>query len=166
MPVYTLETLQRIPASRGEVWEFISSPANLKKITPGYMGFEVITQNLPDKMYPGMIITYKVSPLLGIKMTWVTEISQVRELEYFVDEQRTGPYRLWHHQHHIVAIEGGVLMKDIVTYVPPFGFLGGLVNALLIRNQLKEIFAFRSLKLNEIFGVFETGSLKVQPLRG
>jgi ligand-binding SRPBCC domain-containing protein len=154
MPVYTLETLQRIPASPGEVWEFISSPVNLKKITPGYMGFEVTTKNLPEKMYPGMIISYKVSPLFGIKMTWVTEISQVRELEYFVDEQRIGPYRLWHHQHHISAIDGGVLMKDIVTYAPPFGFLGGLVNSLFIRKQLFEIFGFRKRKLKEIFGVF------------
>lgn len=161
MPVYTLETLQRIPASREEVWEFISSPANLKKITPGYMGFEVTTRNLPEKMYPGMIISYRVSPLFGIKMTWVTEISQVRELEYFVDVQRIGPYKLWHHQHHITTIEGGVLMKDIVTYAPPFGFLGGLVNVLFIRNQLSEIFDFRKRKLEEFFGVFETGSLKV-----
>ena len=161
MPVYTLEAIQQIPAAPGEVWEFISSPANLKKITPGYMGFEVTNKNLTDKMYPGMIIIYKVSPLMGIRMTWVTEISEVRELEYFVDEQRVGPYKLWHHQHHIAAIEGGVLMKDIVNYAPPFGFLGGVVNSLFIRKQLFEIFDFRKRKLEEVFGVFGTGSLKV-----
>ena len=154
MPLYTLETTQKIPASIGEVWDFISSPKNLKKITPEYMGFEVTTENLPEKIYPGMIISYKVSPLLGIKMTWVTEISQVNELEFFIDEQRIGPYKLWHHQHHISAIEGGVLMRDIVNYVLPFGFMGRIANTLFIRNQLKEIFEFRRKKLEEIYGVF------------
>ena len=154
MPVYTLETTQKIRASLSEVWEFISSPKNLKKITPGYMGFDVTSRNLPDKMYPGMIISYKVSPLFGIKMTWVTEISMVREFEYFVDEQRIGPYKLWHHQHHVATIEGGVLMTDIVNYAPPFGFLGSIANAIVIRRQLKEIFDFRRKKLEEMFGVF------------
>ena len=158
MPLYTLETTQKIPASIGEVWDFISSPKNLKKITPEYMGFEVTTENLPEKMYPGMIISYKVRPFLGIKMTWVTEISQVKELEFFTDEQRIGPYKFWHHQHHISALDGGVLMRDIVNYAPPFGFLGGFVNVLFIRKQLSEIFDFRKRKLEEIFGVFETGS--------
>ena len=118
------------------------------------MGFEVTTENLPEKIYPGMIISYKVSPLLGIKMTWVTEISQVNELEFFIDEQRIGPYKLWHHQHHISAIEGGVLMRDIVNYVLPFGFMGRIANTLFIQNQLKEIFEFRRKKLEEIYGVF------------
>jgi ligand-binding SRPBCC domain-containing protein len=161
MPLYTLETRQKIPVSKEDLWDFISSPLNLKKITPEYMGFEVTTKDLPAKMYPGMIISYKVSPLLGIKMTWVTEISQVKELEYFVDEQRVGPYRLWHHQHHIAVIEDGVMMKDIVHYATPFGFLGSIANELFIRKQLKEIFDFRKRKLEEIFGVFGAGSLKV-----
>jgi ligand-binding SRPBCC domain-containing protein len=154
MPIDTLESLQKIPASMEEVWDFISSPGNLKKITPGYMRFEVTTKNLPGKIYPGMIIKYKVRPMLGIKMNWVTEISQVKELEFFIDEQLIGPYKLWHHQHHIAAIEGGVLMKDIVNYSPPFGFLGTIANSLFIRKQLKEIFEFRRGKLEEIFGKF------------
>jgi ligand-binding SRPBCC domain-containing protein len=159
MALYTIKTTQKIPASLKEVWDFISSPKNLTKITPGYMGFEVTTKNLPDKMYPGMIISYKVSPLFGIKMTWVTEISQVKVIEYFVDEQRIGPYKLWHHQHHITAIEGGVFMTDIVNYSPPLGFFGGLANALFIRNQLKGIFDFRRIKIEEIFGVFDDKNL-------
>ena len=118
------------------------------------MGFEVTTENLPEKMYPGMIISYKVRPFAGIRMTWVTEISQVRELEFFTDEQRIGPYKFWHHQHLISALDGGVLMRDIVNYAPPFGFLGRIANELLIRNQLKEIFEFRRKKLAEIYGVF------------
>lgn len=152
MSLYTIETNQRIPASIEEVWDFISSPENLKKITPGYMGFEVTSKNLPEKIYPGMIISYKVRPLWNLKMTWITAITQVKEHEFFVDEQRIGPYKLWHHEHHIRPIEGGVLMKDIVNYAPPFGFIGNIANSLFIKDQLKEIFEYRRSKLEEIFG--------------
>ena len=152
MAVYTLYQTQKIPASLNEVWDFISSPHNLKTITPPYMGFHVTSQNLPDKMYPGMIISYKVSPVLGIPLAWVTEISQVRHHEFIVDEQRVGPYTLWHHQHHIQEIPGGVLMTDIVTYQPPFGFLGAVANTLFIKRQLNSIFEFRKNKMEELFG--------------
>jgi ligand-binding SRPBCC domain-containing protein len=107
-------------------------------------------------MYPGMIISYKVSPVLGIKMTWVTEITQVIEKEYFVDEQRVGPYSVWHHEHKIEAIEGGVLMTDIVSYKPPFGFLGSIANSILIKKQLKEIFDFRTVAMEKMFGKYES----------
>ena len=103
-------------------------------------------------MYPGMIIAYKVSPVLGIKLTWLTEITHVVEYAYFVDEQRVGPYSLWHHQHFLQAVDNGVLMTDIVNYRPPFGFLGSMANSLLIRNKLEEIFSFRRQKMEEIFG--------------
>jgi len=118
------------------------------------MGFHIITRNLPEKMYPGMIIEYKVHPLLGIPLHWVTEITQVEYLSYFVDEQRVGPYSMWHHQHHLKPVEGGVLMQDIVHYQPPFGILGQLANAVLIRRQLNEIFAYRVKAVEEIFGKF------------
>lgn len=154
MAVYQLHAEQKIPAGIDEVWDFISSPANLKKITPDHMGFDITSGELPEKMYPGMIITYKVSPLLGIKMTWVTEITQVREKEYFVDEQRVGPYSMWHHEHKIEKIEGGVLMKDVITYRPPLGFLGAIANRLLIRKQLDGIFNYRRRALKSIFGNF------------
>ena len=99
-----------------------------------------------------MIITYKVSPVLGIKMNWVTEITQVKELEYFVDEQRIGPYAMWHHEHKIEAIEGGVLMTDIVSYQPPFGFIGTIANSLFIRKQLRGIFDYRKTAMEKQFG--------------
>jgi len=102
-----------------------------------------------------MIISYKVSPVLGIKMTWVTEITQVKEKEYFVDEQRVGPYSIWHHEHKIEAIEGGVLMTDIVSYKPPFGILGSIANSILIKRQLKEIFDFRAVAMERMFGKME-----------
>lgn len=155
MGFYQLHTTQKIPATIDEVWGFISSPANLKKITPEYMGFDITSKMLSEKMYPGMIISYKVSPVLGIKMTWVTEITHVKEKEYFVDEQRVGPYRIWHHEHKIDPIEGGVLMTDIVSYQPPFGFLGTIANTLMIKKQLKKIFDYRKTTLEKIFGKME-----------
>lgn len=154
MPVYTKHETLKIPATINQVWDFISSPQNLKHITPEYMGFDITTKNLPEKVYAGMIISYIVKPLLGIKMRWVTEITHVSELKYFVDEQRFGPYKMWHHQHIIEAIEGGVLMTDIVDYLPPMGFLGAIANQLVIKNHLNEIFTFRTKKLEEYFGKF------------
>jgi ligand-binding SRPBCC domain-containing protein len=155
MGFYQLHKTQKIPATIDQVWDFISSPANLKKITPEYMGFNITSKLLSEKMYPGMIISYKVSPVLGIKMTWVTEITQVKEKEYFVDEQRVGPYSMWHHEHKIEPIEGGVLMTDIVSYQPPFGFLGSIANSILIKKQLKEIFDYRVTAVEKMFGKME-----------
>ena len=152
MPVYQFYKEQIIPTSQSEVWEFISSPHNLKKITPPEMGFDITNKELSDKMYPGMIISYKVKPLPGFKTNWVTEITQVRDGEYFVDEQRVGPYKLWHHQHLLKEHEKEVIMHDLITYVPPLGFLGTIANKFMITDKLKEIFAFRELALIDIFG--------------
>jgi ligand-binding SRPBCC domain-containing protein len=152
---YQLHTTQKLPATIQEVWDFISSPANLKEITPPHMGFIVTSNTGSQKMYPGMIITYKVSPLLGIKLDWMTEITHVRDFEYFVDEQRIGPYSIWHHQHKIEPIEGGVLMTDIVTYEPPFGVLGAIANTIIIKSQLKQIFDYRTVALEKRFGTYK-----------
>jgi len=152
MGVYTVKTIQQLPISIEQAWDFLSSPKNLQKITPAHMGFEILTENLLEKVYPGMIIQYNVRPLLNIPMLWVTEITHVDHLKFFVDEQRVGPYRIWHHEHHLKAIPGGVEMNDIVTYQPPFGIFGSIANTLFIKGQLKEIFAFREQKLNELFG--------------
>ena len=116
------------------------------------MGFDITSTGLPDKMYEGMIIGYKVSPMFGIKTTWVTEITHVVENKYFVDEQRVGPYKMWHHQHMVESTPKGTLMTDIVSYQPPFGFLGNIANALFIRGKLNEIFDYRTKILNELYG--------------
>ena len=153
MAFYQLRKEQFIPASLDEVWDFVSRPSNLKQITPEHMGFDITSAGLPDKMYPGMIITYNVKPLFGIKMRWVTEITQVEEKRYFVDEQRSGPYSMWHHQHILEEVEGGVLMKDIVSYKPPMGFLGAIANRVMIRRQLAAIFDYRTKALEKKFGI-------------
>ena len=102
-------------------------------------------------MYEGLIISYKVSPMLGIKTTWVTEITHIKEHEYFVDEQRVGPYKIWHHQHHLEKTENGTLMTDIVSYQPPFGFLGDIANSIIIKSKLNEIFNYRTKVLEELY---------------
>jgi ligand-binding SRPBCC domain-containing protein len=150
--IYQFKSTQKIPTTLDEVWDFISNPRNLKKITPEYMGFEITNEPIAEVMYPGMIIAYKVSPLLGIKMSWVTEITHVSDHKYFVDEQRIGPYSIWHHQHRVSEIDGGVLMEDIVSYKPPFGFMGDIANAILIKGQLKKIFDFRFKAIEGAFG--------------
>ena len=132
-------------------WDFFSSPANLKRITPSYMGFDVKTE-VPTLMYEGLIIAYTVKPLLGIPVEWVTEITHVKDKSFFVDEQRKGPYTMWHHEHHFKAVEGGVEMTDIVSYIIPLGFLGKLVEPFIVKPKLEEIFAYRFKIVEEVFG--------------
>lgn len=151
MKIYTLITKQIIPVSIDEAWDFFSSPKNLKIITPPYMGFD-ITNEVADKMYAGQIITYTVRPLFNIPMTWVAEITHVKDKEFFVDEQRFGPYALWHHKHFFKVIEKGVEMTDRVDYALPLGILGQFAHPIIVKNKLKEIFDFRYKKIEELFG--------------
>jgi len=150
--IYSFKLQQNIPVSLEKAWDFFSSPANLQTITPAHLGFKIISANHGDKMYPGQVIEYKVSPLLGIPLYWMTEITHVEDLRYFVDEQRYGPYKLWHHQHHFKAVAGGVEMTDIVHYQLPFWFLGDMANSLFVKKQLKGIFDYRFRKVEELFG--------------
>ncbi len=137
--------------TKQEAWEFLSKPENLKTITPPYMGFDILS-GADRPMYAGQIIQYIVTPILKIKTKWVTEITHVVAGSYFVDEQRFGPYALWHHKHFIKEIDGGVEMEDIIDYKVPFGFLGRLVHPILVKPKLQEIFEFRRKKLIELFG--------------
>ncbi len=153
MSVHTLKRVQRLPISVEEAWDFFSSPLNLIEITPAHMDFQVTSD--PDflgKIYAGQVITYTVKPLLGIPLYWMTEITHVRQHEFFVDEQRAGPYSMWRHQHHFKTIPGGVEMTDWVHYRVPLGILGDFANWLFVRRQVGEIFDFRYKKLEEIFG--------------
>lgn len=155
MKIYNYTAKQNLPITIDEAWDFISNPMNLKAITPDYMGF--ITLSGDDKpMYAGQIIQYIVTPILGIPTKWVTEITNVIDKKYFVDEQRFGPYSLWHHKHFIKEIPGGVEMEDIIDYKIPLGFLGQLVHPILVKPKLNEIFEYRRVKLIELFGEFKT----------
>jgi len=149
--VYRLHTKQNLPITLQEAWNFLSDPKNLKAITPDYMGFQIVSGD-DRAMFAGQIIQYLVTPVLGIKTNWVTEITHVVDLKYFVDEQRFGPYALWHHTHFIKEIPGGVEMEDIVNYKVPFGILGRLIQPFIVKPKLEEIFDFRNKKLIELFG--------------
>lgn len=150
--VYQLKRIQKIPVAMETAWKFFSDPNNLLTITPPFLNLKMTNELYGDEAYPGQIITYRVKPLLGIPLFWMTEITHVERLKFFVDEQRKGPYKLWHHQHHFKPIEGGVEMTDLVHYRLPFGFLGSIANSLIVHSKLEEIFRFRFEKVEELFG--------------
>jgi ligand-binding SRPBCC domain-containing protein len=156
MKTYLLIREQSIPIPLEDAWDFFSSPLNLAKIVPKEMSFKVTSPFKPDtKMYEGMIITYKISPLLGIKMNWMTEITIVKVHQYFVDEQRFGPYAMWHHEHHFKKIKGGVQMTDVLNYAIPYGPIGTIANKVLVRRQIEKIFAYREKAVTDLFGVYK-----------
>jgi len=148
--MYQLKRKQFVKTDLKTCWDFFSSPQNLKRITPPYMGFN-IKFDLPEKMYEGLMIEYSVKPVLGIPMTWITEIKTVKDNLFFVDEQRKGPYKIWHHEHHFKEVEGGVEMTDIVSYELPLGILGKFAHVLFVKKQLEGIFNFRIKMVDEIF---------------
>lgn len=145
-----LQSVQILPISLDLAWDFFSSPKNLNEITPDDMVFK-ITSDVPEKMYEGLFITYKISPLLGIQLDWCTEITHVKDKQFFVDEQRKGPYNIWHHEHHFEAVEGGVKMTDILHYDIGKSILGDIAGALFVHGKVKNIFDYRYKKLQELF---------------
>jgi ligand-binding SRPBCC domain-containing protein len=150
MPLEKLERLQTIPMALVEVWSFFAKPENLSAITPPWLGFRV-TSPPQEEMYAGMILTYTVSPLLGFPIPWVTEITHCQEPVFFVDEQRLGPYRFWHHQHRFREVAGGVEMRDLVHYRLPCAPLGRLASG-LVRKRLEAIFDYRREAVRRLFG--------------
>jgi ligand-binding SRPBCC domain-containing protein len=152
MKIYALNFEQQISISLAEAWDFFSSPLNLAKIIPEKMDFK-ITSDFENgyKMYEGMLITYKVAPILGIKLDWITEITTVKDFEYFIDEQRFGPFKIWHHEHHFKETGNGVLMTDKLIYAIPYGLIGEIAHQLMVEKQIKEIFNTREKVINTLF---------------
>jgi ligand-binding SRPBCC domain-containing protein len=150
MKIFQIKKNQTIPISLDKAWNFFSNPVNLSKITPSWLNLK-ITSDLPGKMYEGMIISYKVYPFLGIPSNWVTEITSVKDKNFFVDEQRFGPYKFWHHQHHFREINGGAEVTDIVNYALPFDPFSRMLNNILVQKKVNEIFEFRKEVLNKLF---------------
>lgn len=150
MKIYNLKRTQFLPISRSQAWEFFSAHGNLAKITPAHMGFEILHAS-GDKVYAGQIIRYRLGVLPGIKVNWVTEITHVKEPFYFVDEQRFGPYAMWHHEHHFKEVPGGVEMTDEVTYAIPLGSLGRLAHFIFVGREVNRIFDYRFKVLEEYF---------------
>ncbi|MBN2648459.1 MAG: SRPBCC family protein [Prolixibacteraceae bacterium] len=141
---------QVLPISLNDAWEFFATPKNLNEVTPADMTFE-FTSELPGKMYEGVFISYRIRPFLNIPMNWITEITHIKEKDFFVDEQRVGPYKIWHHEHHFEAVEKGVLMTDILHYDIGMSFLGWFAGVLFVHRKVKNIFEFRHKELERIF---------------
>ena len=158
MDVVRKEWEQDIIGDPTKVWDYFSRPENLKNITPPSMDFRIRSDIQGKPMYEGMMIVYKVSPVLGVSMTWATEITHIRPGVFFIDEQRIGPYAMWHHEHWFEPIEGGVRMKDILHYAIPFGPLGTIANALFVESKVDEIFKFRFRAVEDLVakGVFRS----------
>jgi ligand-binding SRPBCC domain-containing protein len=152
--MFHIKTEQKFPIGLEEAWKFFSTPSNLEAVTPQGIGFKILSE-LPDEMYVGMILRYKVAPILGIPVNWATEITHITPYQYFVDHQLEGPFKTWHHQHHFKAIPGGVLVTDIVHYALPLGIVGKWAHPLVVQQKLNEIFAFRKKSLTNVFGSFE-----------
>lgn len=149
--IYRLQYEQVLNTSIDNAWTFFSRAENLEKITPSYMRFDVTSPETGKPVYAGQIITYVIRPVLGIPVNWMTEITHVVEGKYFIDEQRKGPYGLWHHQHHFEIVPEGVKMTDIVHYSLPFGIIGKIAHALFVQRQLRDIFAFRKSAVEQLF---------------
>ncbi len=154
MKIYNKTAVQKLPITLEEAWNFFSNPKNLKTITPEYMGF-VIKSGAEKPLFAGQLIEYVVTPLFGIKTQWVSEITQVKNQDYFVDQQVAGPYSMWHHKHFFRSIPGGVAVEDCVDYVVPLGIIGQLVHPFLVAPKINEIFNYRNAKLLELFGEFK-----------
>lgn len=151
MHVYRLHRTQILPVSLDAAWDFLCRPEHLRDLTPPGVGLTV-TSDLPDLMYPGLIITYRLGLYSMFYFNWVTEITQAKPLSYFIDEQRSGPYRFWHHEHRLRSTARGVEMIDLIHYALPFGLLGRMVHAAIVRRQLNAIFDYRREALSEILG--------------
>lgn len=150
MKISQIKTKQILPITLYNAWNFFSDPGNLPKITPPWLNLK-ITSDLPAKMYEGMIITYKVKPVLGIPFNWVTEITYVKEKNFFIDEQRFGPYKFWHHQHIFKEIGEGIEMEDIVSYALPFDPISRPLDNLIVGKKVKKIFEYRKEVLTKLF---------------
>lgn len=148
--MHIIEYSQKVPISLETCWDFFSSPRNLKMLTPPHLGFTEIFDG--KEMYEGQIIIHFLKPLLGLRMQWVTEITHVKSLEYFIDEQRIGPYKFWHHEHRFQRILGGIEIIDKIHYMLPFGIIGKAINRFKVSRDLDAIFNYRQAKIVEIFG--------------
>lgn len=161
MKIYNLKRQLILPIGLKEAWDFFSSPNNLKEITPSFMDFR-ISSKVPEDMYPGLIITYSVRPFGNLPITWVSEITQMRNLDYFIDEQRFGPYKFWHHLHQFKELPEGTLVTDFVNYGLPFGMVGRMAHRLFLKHRLNHIFDYRGDRLLNLFG---KAGIKPQPLK-
>ncbi len=167
MPIYRLEAAQTLATGIETAWTFFSDPHNLALITPPEMRFQ-ITGDPPTAVHPGLIITYRLTPLpiLPLRVSWATEITQVDAPHFFADDQIAGPYALWRHEHHFQEVDGGVLATDQVHWSLPLDPLSAPLAQLAVIPQLLRTFRFRAAQLQVQFGSPTTipPTLSIRPL--
>ena len=151
MSLYRIESVQELPIPIEQAWEFFSNPENLSELTPGSYQFS-LSNGTGKKMYAGQLLVYKVYPFFWLKRTWVAEIVQLKEQQYFIDQQVSGPFKFWRHEHHFTPTDGGVIVRDILYYRMPYGWLGRLVHALFVGRKLDRNFVYRKDQLRLLFG--------------
>lgn len=159
--IHRLQLIQYIPSDLPSLWRFFSDAHNLAQLTPPTLHLNITRNVFGSEIYAGQVMTYTVRPLFGIPVSWMTEITHVSPMKLFVDEQRKGPYKLWHHQHHFKEVSGGVEMTDLVHYELPFGALGGMAHA-LVKKKLREIFTYRYHRIGNLFGIWPGGGIQLQ----
>jgi len=145
-----LKQEQFLPISLDEAWRFFATPKNLNEVTPNDLVFEIKSE-LPDTMYEGLLINYRLKPMLNIPVNWCTEITHIKEKVYFIDEQRKGPYRIWHHEHHFKPVAGGVLMTDLLHYDIGMSFFGWIAGKMFVHRKVEGIFNYRYKMLESYF---------------
>jgi ligand-binding SRPBCC domain-containing protein len=150
--IYRLESIQKIPGSKADIWKYFTDPQNLFSITPPSLNLKMTGDSTADQIHVGQTISYIVKPLFGIPLKWITEIKELDPEKMFVDEQIKGPYALWRHQHHFTETDGGVKMTDMVDYRLPFGFAGNVAHSLVVKKKLEQIFDYRYQVVNKLFG--------------
>jgi len=153
MALYRFEHTQIIPLTLEDSWRFFTNPRNLSELTPAAMNFRHRFEPDAERVYPGMILAYSLTPMAGIPVNWVTEITHVEPLVRFIDEQKSGPFSMWHHIHEFSEVPEGTKIHDTLYYSLPFSFLGQFAHSLFVKNQIENIFRYRSKRMKEIFQI-------------
>jgi ligand-binding SRPBCC domain-containing protein len=159
MAIHTIQRTQIVRSPLRDCWLFFSNPQNLARLTPPALDFQVLS-DVPEEIYPGLMIQYRVRPLFGLPLIWLTEISHVEPERSFVDEQRLGPYRLWHHEHHFRGLdEYHTEMRDRVHYILPFAPFSEFMHPWLVKPKLEQIFDYRERETQQIFNASPKGAI-------
>ena len=149
--IYSLETKQIIDRPIEEIWSFFTNPKNLNQLTPSDMNFKILSGS-SDDFYEGKIISYSINPFKFYNIKWVTEITKIKKNDFFIDEQRFGPYKMWHHEHHFIKNnDNTTTIHDKVIYKLPYGIIGKINHKLFIKKRLLEIFNFRKKTMKQLY---------------
>jgi ligand-binding SRPBCC domain-containing protein len=145
---YLLRASQILPVPIEKAFSFFEKPEDLFEITPDWLDFKLVDAAVKGATYEGAEFDYTIR-WLAIKMKWHAKIVEYLSPEQFTDMQVRGPYALWNHLHTFETVPNGTLMRDLITYRLPFGFLGKIVHKFIVLKQLRDIFSYRAVRIAE-----------------